>query len=41
MLKNVADKIYVLDNKTITHFGNHQSLMQSPNFYSNYWAIES
>ena len=36
-LKNVADEIYVLDNKSITHHGNHQKLMQSSNFYSNYW----
>jgi ATP-binding cassette subfamily B protein len=36
-LKNVADEIYVLDNKTITHHGNHQELMRSSNFYSNYW----
>jgi ATP-binding cassette subfamily B protein len=36
-LKNIADTIYVLDNKTITHFGSHTDLMQSDNFYSDYW----
>ena len=36
-LKNIADIIYVLDNKTITHFGSHNELMQSDNFYSDYW----
>ena len=37
-LKNIADIIYVLDNKTISHFGNHNELMQSDNFYSEYWS---
>ncbi|MEY2923278.1 MAG: hypothetical protein RL108_1904, partial [Bacteroidota bacterium] len=36
-LKNIADIIYVLDNKTITHFGSHNELIQSNNFYSDYW----
>jgi ABC-type bacteriocin/lantibiotic exporter with double-glycine peptidase domain len=36
-LKNIADVIYVLDNKTITNEGNHNELMQSDNFYSEYW----
>ncbi|MFW0739736.1 peptidase domain-containing ABC transporter [Flavobacterium sp. T12S277] len=40
MLKNVADTIYVLDNKTISHLGNHQDLMNTSNFYSDYWKIE-
>ena len=39
MLKNVADEIYVLDQKTITHFGTHHELMKSSNFYSNYWDL--
>ncbi|MDR7209767.1 peptidase domain-containing ABC transporter [Flavobacterium piscis] len=39
MLKNVADTIYVLDNKTITHSGSHQDLMKTSNFYSDYWKI--
>ncbi|WP_374540648.1 peptidase domain-containing ABC transporter [Flavobacterium sp.] len=36
-LKNIADVIYVLDNKTIRNQGNHNELMQSDNFYSEYW----
>jgi ATP-binding cassette subfamily B protein len=36
-LKNIADVIYVLENKTITHFGPHNELMKSNNFYSDYW----
>ena len=36
-LKNMADVIYVLENKTISHFGSHKELMQSDNFYSEYW----
>lgn len=39
ILKNVADTIYVLENKTITHFGNHEDLMEAANFYSDYWKI--
>jgi ATP-binding cassette, subfamily C, bacteriocin exporter len=37
MLKNTADTIYILENKTITVSGNHQELMQTSNFYSDYW----
>ena len=37
MLKNIADTIYILENKTITHYGNHNDLMKSNNFYSDYW----
>ena len=36
-LKSIADVIYVLDKKTITNFGSHNELMQSDNFYSEYW----
>jgi ABC-type multidrug transport system fused ATPase/permease subunit len=36
-LKNIADVIYVLDHKTISYFGNHNTLMQTDNFYSGYW----
>lgn len=36
-LKNIADTIYVLDNKTITHAGTHNDLMQNDNFYSEYF----
>ncbi|MDI5899038.1 peptidase domain-containing ABC transporter [Flavobacterium yafengii] len=37
MLKNVADTIYILENKSISHSGNHQKLMETDNFYSEYW----
>jgi ATP-binding cassette subfamily B protein len=36
-LKNIADEIYVLEDKTITHYGNHEQLLQTNNFYSEYW----
>ena len=36
-LKNLADTIYILENKTISKFGNHEELMKSSNFYSEYW----
>ena len=38
-LKNIADTIYILEDKTITTSGNHQNLMQSDNFYSEYWKM--
>jgi ATP-binding cassette subfamily B protein len=37
MLKNTADTIYIIENKTITASGNHQKLMETDNFYSEYW----
>ncbi len=36
-LKKISDTIYVLDSKTITHFGSHNELMKTSNFYSDYW----
>jgi ATP-binding cassette subfamily B protein len=36
-LKKIADEIYVLDKKTITISGSHNELMESDNFYSDYW----
>lgn len=36
-LKNFADKIYILENKTILTSGSHSELMESQNFYSEYW----
>jgi ABC-type bacteriocin/lantibiotic exporter with double-glycine peptidase domain len=36
-LKNIADEIYVLEGKTISHHGNHEQLLQTNNFYSEYW----
>jgi len=38
-LKNNADSIYVLENGIITNTGNHQKLLESTNFYSDYWTI--
>lgn len=40
-LKNYADRIYVLENKSIIAEGNHQELIKSSNFYSDYWFEES
>ncbi|MFV8355607.1 peptidase domain-containing ABC transporter [Flavobacterium sp. XS1P32] len=37
MLKNIADTIYILENKTISTSGNHPELMETENFYSDYW----
>jgi len=37
-LKKIADVIYVLDHKTISNSGNHNELMKSTNFYSDYWS---
>ncbi len=37
MLKNSADVTYILENKTIKEWGNHEKLMQTSNFYSDYW----
>jgi ATP-binding cassette subfamily B protein len=36
-LKNIADEIYILEDKTITHRGSHEQLLQTTNFYSEYW----
>jgi ATP-binding cassette subfamily B protein len=37
-LRQIADVTYVLDQKTISHFGNHNELMNTTNFYSDYWS---
>jgi ABC-type bacteriocin/lantibiotic exporter with double-glycine peptidase domain len=37
MLKNIADIIYILENKSTLVSGNHQKLMETDNFYSVYW----
>ena len=36
-LKNIADTIYVLENKAISICGNHQELLNTSNFYSDYF----
>ena len=37
-LPKIADRIYVLDNGIISHYGNHKKLMESKNFYSEFWT---
>ena len=37
ILKNLADHIYILENKTISQSGNHKKLLKTKNFYSDYW----
>lgn len=37
-LPKIADRIYVLENGIITDFGNHEKLMNSKNFYSEFWT---
>lgn len=36
-LKKIADSIYVLENKTISNTGSHEKLLETTNFYSEYW----
>lgn len=36
-LKNIADTIYILENKNSSVSGNHKKLMETDNFYSAYW----
>ncbi|MES1223453.1 MAG: ATP-binding cassette domain-containing protein, partial [Bacteroidota bacterium] len=37
VLKNMCDKIYILENGTITSSGDHSQLLSSTNLYSSYW----
>lgn len=37
-LPKIADRIYVLENGTITNSGDHKQLMHSKNFYSEFWT---
>ena len=37
-LPKIADRIYVLENGIISDFGNHEKLMESKNFYSEFWT---
>jgi ATP-binding cassette subfamily B protein len=37
-LPQIADRIYVLENGIISNFGTHQKLMESKNFYSEFWT---
>lgn len=36
-LRVIADRIYILENGKIEHFGTHKKLMDTDNFYSQYW----
>ncbi len=36
-IHEIANKIYVLEGGEIEDFGTHEELMESKNFYSNYW----
>ncbi|MCF6349209.1 MAG: peptidase domain-containing ABC transporter, partial [Flavobacteriaceae bacterium] len=36
-LKNMADRIYVLEDGIITSQGDHQTLLELSNFYSDFW----
>jgi ATP-binding cassette subfamily B protein len=38
VLKTFCDRIYLLDKGSITSTGNHDTLLQSDNLYSRYWA---
>jgi len=37
ILKNLCDRIYVMEEGTISKSGNHQVLLTTANLYSNYW----
>ena len=37
-LPRIADRIYVLENGIIADFGNNEKLMESKNFYSEFWT---
>lgn len=36
-LPKIADRIYVLENGVISNFGTHHKLMETTNFYSDFW----
>ncbi len=36
-LKHIADRIYIIERGETNIFGTHKHLMQSSNFYSDYW----
>lgn len=38
VLKSYCDRIYLLDKGSIASTGNHDTLLQSDNLYSRYWA---
>lgn len=36
-LKNISDTIYIMENGAVEKFGNHEKLMGTENFYSEFW----
>ncbi|MDR1743858.1 MAG: peptidase domain-containing ABC transporter [Dysgonamonadaceae bacterium] len=36
-LKNIVDRIYIIEEGVISHSGTHKELLRFPNFYSDYW----
>ena len=38
VLKSLCDRIYILNNGSAAHAGNHDSLLLSDNLYSRYWS---
>jgi len=37
ILKNITDRIFVIENGITSNSGNHNELMQTNNFYSRFW----
>jgi len=37
ILKNLCQRIYIINNGTIEKLGTHQQLLETENLYSNYW----
>lgn len=37
VLKGLCDRIYIMENGKIEVQGNHETLLQSNNLYSQYW----
>lgn len=38
ILKSFCNKIYILEQGIVTHYGTHQQLVESENLYNAYWA---
>jgi ATP-binding cassette subfamily B protein len=38
VLKNISDRIYVLENGEVAASGNHEDLLLTSNLYSDYWS---
>jgi ATP-binding cassette subfamily B protein len=36
-LKHLADRIYIIEGNSISHYGSHEQLLESDNFYSQFW----